>query len=719
MFWRVKEGYRSLESETQPMSGTAYNLTMKPEFLKDIQALHPKEMRQVMDKLGVLVVDPFPNGNLKKQLKYMVGGRKLHRLRSGDYRIFYTFDQQFVSILVLRRRTDDTYDEDLDAEFLGGLATSDELITEQVASQQKPDLEKYMQPPVIPLPEPITVELLERLQVPAVYHPRLLQIHNQDALLNCPGVDDETLLRIDAYLFETPLREVQKQPDLVLNELEDLVKYKEGELLGFLLKLSPEQEKYVEWALTGSGPTLVKGGPGTGKSTIALYRVRSLLRDLRARGLQQPRVLFTTYTNALVNSSSQLLKQLLGPDAAYVTVRTADSIIYRVVQDLEPGREIVEPAELRFLLKRALKEQTFTGTMLQQQMQRQTVERLGVDYLLDEINTVIVARQLGSAEEYVKAARPGRKVRLNAVIRGAIWKISQRLKELLAARHLETWQQRRDRAATLVQGHHDYHAYDAVIIDEAQDLDPAALSALVDLCKASNRIFVTADANQSIYGSGFRWSDVHERLRFQGRTGVLHANYRSTREIGEAAQSYLAGGEMEPEQVQRQYINEGPMPDARAIATRDHEALLVSSFFRQAIRSLRLTISSCAILCPTEVAGQDLAEALGQKGIEARFMRGNDLDLGSPGVKILTLKSAKGLEFPIVALAGFLGSNYPVIPKGAAQDEIDEILAKERRTLFVGMTRAMRALLIALPDSADTPVLRGFEPEYWNLHRKI
>src|SRR2546421_10510230 len=75
--------------------------------------------------------------------------------------------------------------------------------------------------------------------------------------------------------------------------------------------------------------------------------------------------------------------------------------------------------------------------------------------------------------------------------------------------------------------------YDAVVIDEAQDLDPSALRLLVQLCKQPNRVFITADANQSIYGSGFNWADVHDDLRFQGRTAVLHANYRSTREIGE------------------------------------------------------------------------------------------------------------------------------------------------------------------------------------------
>jgi superfamily I DNA/RNA helicase len=86
---------------------------------------------------------------------------------------------------------------------------------------------------------------------------------------------------------------------------------------------------------------------------------------------------------------------------------------------------------------------------------------------------------------------------------------------------------------------------------------------------------------------------------------------------------------------------------------------------------------------------------------------------------VLTLKSAKGLEFPIVALAGFVNSNYPSIPSEASPEEIAESLAREQRTLFVGMTRAMRALLVVIPNKASTPLLQGFDKAHWELNRTI
>jgi len=79
---------------------------------------------------------------------------------------------------------------------------------------------------------------------------------------------------------------------------------------------------------------------------------------------------------------------------------------------------------------------------------------------------------------------------------------------------------------------------------------------------------------------------------------------------------------------------------------------------------------------------------------------------------VLTLNSAKGLEFPIVALAGFAGSRYASI---GSENEKEEELARLRRTMFVGMTRAMRALLVTVPVQARSPLLQGFDAKYWNL----
>ncbi len=196
---------------------------------------------------------------------------------------------------------------------------------------------------------------------------------------------------------------------------------------------------------------------------------------------------------------------------------------------------------------------------------------------------------------------------------------------------------------------------------------------------------------------------------------MLRANYRSTRQIGEAAQSYLAAGALEPEVVERIYVNTGPRPLVRLMHSEKEEALLLASFLRGASHELRLQLGASAILCPSERAGESIASALVKQGVKARFMKGRELDLACPEVKVLTLNSSKGLEFPVVALAGFMHSRYAMMPDGELDEEQQEAVARERRIMFVGMTRAMRALLVVVPAGTQSPLLTGFDTTLWDV----
>lgn len=689
-------------------------ITQKPSFLTEWMGLPPKESHQVLEKINLLQQDPTPDGKVKKQLKYM--GGQLHRLRIGRYRLFYTFARPYISLLALRKRDDDTYEDAISPEFLGGL---DPDLPHLTPSPQ-PNWEKIFAPPTepkTPLPEPITPDLLNRLRIPEVCHPRLLSLQDREALFVCPGIPDEVILQLDEYLFERPLVDVLQQPDLITQDTTDLLRFKQGDLMGFLLKLSPEQEKFVTWGATAKGPTLLKGGPGTGKSTVALYRTREMLNRLRADGVEAPRLLFTTYTNALVSFSEQLLKQLLGDDLAHVEVKTADSRIYALICQSTGKPNIASDSDLKKSLAAVMDGvlESLPGNRLQQQAQRLILERLTPDYLLGEIGTVIEGRDLKTLDDYQVTSRSGRLVPLNRWQRQAIWHLREHLNQHLAQQGLETWEQLRSRAANLLRGLDNPPVYDAVIVDEAQDLPPNTLNFLVQLCQATNRLFITADANQSIYGSSFRWSDVHSGLKFVGRTGILRTNHRTTAEIDSAAHDYLQASLLEADSNQRQYINSGPPPAVRAVADTTTEGQLLAQFCRMAAREFRLGIDACAILTPSERAGKEIAAQLSYLGLDATFMASRELDLTKTGVKVLTLKAAKGLEFPIVAISGFIGSRFPYIPKETPEEAIQEILNQERRTLFVGMTRAMRALLLVVPQENPPGLLQGFNPSLWNL----
>ncbi len=69
-----------------------------------------------------------------------------------------------------------------------------------------------------------------------------------------------------------------------------------------------------------------------------------------------------------------------------------------------------------------------------------------------------------------------------------------------------------------------------------------------------------------------------------------------------------------------------------------------------------------------------------------------------------------------MALAGFSNSGwFAHVPSQIVGDEREEFLAMDRRSMFVGMTRAMRALLVTVPADARSPLLQGFDAKYWNV----
>jgi DNA helicase-2/ATP-dependent DNA helicase PcrA len=69
------------------------------------------------------------------------------------------------------------------------------------------------------------------------------------------------------------------------------------------------------------------------------------------------------------------------------------------------------------------------------------------------------------------------------------------------------------------------------------------------------------------------------------------------------------------------------------------------------------------------------------------------LDVFDDTVKILTYQSAKGLEFPIVFVLGCDEGVLPYVPR-SSDPEVDAELRRQRRVLYVSMTRAIEALYL-------------------------
>src|SRR6202030_1133287 len=83
-----------------------------------------------------------------------------------------------------------------------------------------------------------------------------------------------------------------------------------------------------------------------------------------------------------------------------------------------------------------------------------------------------------------------------------------------------------------------------------------------------------------------------------------------------------------------------------------------------------------------------------------------DRESGEDSVQIMTLHSAKGLEFPLVFLPGW---EEGVFPSQRSMDENGEKgLEEERRLAYVGLTRAGEEVRISF--AANPPPRRAISP---------
>ncbi|MCY7281920.1 MAG: hypothetical protein LH679_00465 [Cyanobacteria bacterium CAN_BIN43] len=268
-----------------------FEIIHKSTFTNQLLAIPKERVIQILEKIEVLRDDPKPHGSLKKKLQGYKGD--IYRLRSGDFRIIYTYGDQWVALLGVDACKDVYKGDKLVAEEasvdVSAFSNLDALLVPSLPHHPTPHPAEQ---PADLLPAELTPDLLDRLLIPKECFPILLACRTFDALLEAdvPGIVRDRLFDcITAPNFD----QVLSQPNFITGTPDELLRFKEGDLFGFLLKLNAEQEKFVTWAINATGPTLLKGGPGTGKSTVALYRTREILQQLKSN-TASPRILFTT-----------------------------------------------------------------------------------------------------------------------------------------------------------------------------------------------------------------------------------------------------------------------------------------------------------------------------------------------------------------------------------------------------------------------------------------
>jgi len=208
-----------------PESGKhTWAMLQSAEFTEALSRLPSKHRSQVARKALELLENPRPSGKTRTPLVSYDG---LCRVRAGDYRIIYAYDDSVVQLLTLRQRNEATYDN-LDELEVRHLEQFRQIKGSRPEGFNIPDWEelakKWAQPkppPVEQLPERITSAMLNELSVPSRYHDVLLTLSGVDELLDCEAVPAEIReCVLDRLCPPKPSPEVFELQAVV--ELEDL-----------------------------------------------------------------------------------------------------------------------------------------------------------------------------------------------------------------------------------------------------------------------------------------------------------------------------------------------------------------------------------------------------------------------------------------------------------------------------------------------------------------
>ena len=63
---------------------------------KDLQTIPQKDVRRIVERIGKLAGDPYPNDAIRLK------GREEWRILQGDYRILYIVDEGIITVFVVK-----------------------------------------------------------------------------------------------------------------------------------------------------------------------------------------------------------------------------------------------------------------------------------------------------------------------------------------------------------------------------------------------------------------------------------------------------------------------------------------------------------------------------------------------------------------------------------------------------------------------------------------
>ncbi len=441
-----------------------------------------------------------------------------------------------------------------------------------------------------------------------------------------------------------------------------------------LVRLTPEQyEALSDFSTDTPEDMLITGCAGTGKTLVLLEALSRVLKSRTPELLlgQPTKTTLVTFTKTLVKYDRYLASLMAPGTLQDADLESSETFFWKKLKEKEP-KHIVDYQLLRGLMS----EVNDTGILSDAELW------IEIEEFLFGLNI--------SREEYLDSTVPrkGLKTPLNLKEREAVWAIREKLAELMISRGKYSKHFARVRLlgwletdpGTLV-------THENLFVDESQDMFAVELMCLKKL--AGRSVIMAGDTGQSIYGFINPYRRANLELG-QKQIRVLKTNHRNTIPIHNLAEDFrrrgLAVGE-DPGPDSYPF-REGPDPEIHLDDNPDFLADLLAAKARMYISDLGYDPEAVGILCSRTAHLTLIAGKLAAAGMESAMVKDGEFQFSRRGVvRLSTLHSSKGLDFPVVLM---------YLPEMPPVKEIDPPYQDRlyRNLQYVAMTRGMDVLEI-------------------------
>jgi len=458
-----------------------------------------------------------------------------------------------------------------------------------------------------------------------------------------------------------------------------------GDLSKWQIYLHQSQRKLVEPDFKGS--VRVTGGAGTGKTVVALHRLKKLTSILIDG--DDRKIVFTTFTNALTQNLT-VLADKLNIEKSKIVITNIDTLI----RDLAKEYNLVDK-NVRILDFYNSK----SSYELWDDFLEQNLTEFDTFFLTAEYQSVILFNDIQNLEEYLKVSRIGRGKPISRKVKMEIWELVEKYN---SKKKEENYIDRAElfNLVTNYLKSLQVRPFKNVIADEVQDLSNVELRFLRALVEEKvNDLFLVGDPYQKIYARKINFTAAGISIR-GNRSKQLKINYRTSEEIKRLAVTAIQGIKYDDFDGETEKLNgylslfHGEQPTYEVFKTKSDELNAIINHISE-LKEKGFKMNDIALAFRTKEALKEVKTALHKSKIP--FTDNATVGNSNCGVILSTFHGLKGLEFKAVMLCDVNNRTVPfMIHKldTMEQQEKEDYLNSEKSLLYVAITRAISILII-------------------------